>query len=198
MKAERIAALVAVFLLARAAPALTIQEVVDLSRAGVSDGVIIAQMRADGTRYDLNADGILALRAAGVSNYVLEAMIGRSPAPIVVVRDRPVCVVERPRPIYVPSPPLYLPAPRPQFQIRVDLPLFSRPSRPDYGPRVDYHGSSRPDYHRPDYHGSSDQHGSRPGGSPRPSSHDWHHGSRPSSQGGGHGPHGGDRDRARR
>lgn len=61
--------------LASSALALTTDEVVKLAQAGVSDQVIINQIRASGATFDLSADDILRLKEAKVSDDVLTAMI---------------------------------------------------------------------------------------------------------------------------
>jgi len=71
----RLATLLTVMLYLPATQALTANEVAELSRAGVSDAVIIAQLEADGTRMHLSADTILRLQSEGVSDEVIVAMI---------------------------------------------------------------------------------------------------------------------------
>jgi hypothetical protein len=63
------------------ASAVTVSEIHDLVRAGVSDEVIVALIEADDERFELDAGQILELRAAGVSDRVLAAMLrsGRHP-----------------------------------------------------------------------------------------------------------------------
>lgn len=57
------------------ASALSVDEVVELSQAGVSDDVILAQIEADGSRYVLTTAVIRRLHEQGVSDRVVEAMV---------------------------------------------------------------------------------------------------------------------------
>jgi len=68
----------AVFLflaLAGSAQAITVAEVVGLTRAEANDAVIMAKIDADGTVFRLTVDDILELKEAGVSNAVITYMI---------------------------------------------------------------------------------------------------------------------------
>ncbi|MBI3099130.1 MAG: glycine zipper family protein [Planctomycetes bacterium] len=67
--------------LASPALALTTDEVIRLSQAGVSDPVIVNQIRASGSTFELSADDILRLKEAKVSDEVLTAMIQTRRAP---------------------------------------------------------------------------------------------------------------------
>ncbi len=74
----------ALFLLL-AAPALgaSPEDVSRMAKARVSDEVILAQIQADGSSFELSTDQILALKEAGVSDRVLKAMIEtRSPSKV--------------------------------------------------------------------------------------------------------------------
>lgn len=64
--------------------ALTANEAAELSRAGVSDTVIIAQIEADGARARLSADTILRLQDEGVSDEVILALIRSGSRPAAV------------------------------------------------------------------------------------------------------------------
>lgn len=72
------AALIALTVLAvpAAASAVTVADVVALSKAGVPDVVLTALIDADRTIFTLGAEQILALRDAGVSDAVVLKMIG--------------------------------------------------------------------------------------------------------------------------
>jgi hypothetical protein len=59
---------------AAAAAALTTEEVIELSRAGVTDEVLIAQIEADGSRFALSTADLERLRGALVSEAVIGAM----------------------------------------------------------------------------------------------------------------------------
>jgi hypothetical protein len=62
------------------AEAVTIRDIVELTRAGLSDDVLVALIEADGTIFSLDAPKILELREAGVSERVLVAMLRSGPA----------------------------------------------------------------------------------------------------------------------
>lgn len=65
---------------------LTIEEVLKLSKAGVSDELIIARVKRNGKAFDLNSDEIVALKNDGVSEnvikYLLDPTLPYSPATI--------------------------------------------------------------------------------------------------------------------
>jgi surface antigen len=89
-------------------PPMSIYDVVNLARSGVSDDVIIAQIHSTRSVFILRADDITALHHSGVSNRVIQAMIdtgSRRPPAVVrpVVYERPVIV--EPAPVYVYEPP---------------------------------------------------------------------------------------------
>jgi len=103
------------------ARSVSINDVVSLSQSGVSDSVILNQIRANGVSDRVGTHEIIAMHNKGVSEPVITAMqIGPSPlrttttlarAPretIVVEKTRPVIVREEvrvvPRPVYVPPP----------------------------------------------------------------------------------------------
>ncbi len=60
-------------------PAMTLQDVIDLSKAKVSDDVIIDQMRSTQSYFQLSTNDIIALKNEGVSEKVITAMIKSSP-----------------------------------------------------------------------------------------------------------------------
>lgn len=55
--------------------ALTVEEVVELSQAGVSDEIIVNQMKADGSGFELSARDIVELQKKKVSPTVINAMV---------------------------------------------------------------------------------------------------------------------------
>ena len=63
-----------------AAPPMTINDVITLSKQGVSDSVIIHQMEATQSRFRLTTGGIIELKNAGVSETVIDEMVERSGA----------------------------------------------------------------------------------------------------------------------
>lgn len=72
------AALIALAVLAvpTAARAVTVPDIIALSKAGVPDVILTALIDADRTIFTLSAEQILALRDAGVSDAVVLKMIG--------------------------------------------------------------------------------------------------------------------------
>jgi surface antigen len=95
-----------------AAPPMSIHDVVQMTKQGVSDDLIIAQIRNSGSVFVLQASDITALCQEGVSNRVIQAMMDTSRRPAVV---RPV-VYERPV-IVEPAPPVYVVEPRPAVSV---------------------------------------------------------------------------------
>jgi hypothetical protein len=123
----RLALAAAVLFLAAAGPAeaLTIRDVIELTKAGVSEEVLLALIDVDGGVYASDTETLKALKAAGVSERVMVALVrsGReqqvpepaappvpqdeapAPAPQVVVvehHEPPVQHVVVPMPVYVP------------------------------------------------------------------------------------------------
>jgi len=111
--------------------AVTMQEIVALSKAGVSDAVILALIERDKTIYALNADQLIALKHEGVSEPVVLAMLrsGRQeppPPPLTPVVEAPipepyVVVPQNPDRPSAPEPPP--PAP-PAYPVPVLVPYF--------------------------------------------------------------------------
>lgn len=64
-----------VILAATPAVGLTVEDVVEMTRAGLGDEVIINQIQATHSRFDLTVDEIIALSDGGVSDAVLAHMI---------------------------------------------------------------------------------------------------------------------------
>jgi hypothetical protein len=60
---------------------ITNNEVIALSRAGISDSVIVAMMKAKGTSFRLGTSDVIALADSGVSQDVISAMIARGEQP---------------------------------------------------------------------------------------------------------------------
>ena len=61
----------------------TVDDVIRLSKAGLSDDVIIQQIKKNGQRFDLSTDQLLRLKSASVSERVIQVMIEltKEPAP---------------------------------------------------------------------------------------------------------------------
>ena len=69
----------AISLVPATARAVTPQEIVKLTKAGVSDDVIIALIDHDRTVFDLTSDQLIALKRDGVSEAVVLAMLRSAP-----------------------------------------------------------------------------------------------------------------------
>jgi len=92
-------------------PPLGIEDVKALAKAGLSDDLIVSQIRSSATVYHLGTADIIALKSAGVSEKVIDYMINTPstamPPPTasvqqtVVVEPAPVCVVA---PVVYPYP----------------------------------------------------------------------------------------------
>jgi hypothetical protein len=54
---------------------LSLYDIKALSRAGVSDGIILRYLRDHGTIYYLNSDDVASLRKAGVSQSIVDYML---------------------------------------------------------------------------------------------------------------------------
>jgi hypothetical protein len=73
--------------------AVTTQEVVAMSQAGVDEGVIVRHVQINGVAQPLQSNDIIALQTAGVSPKVIQAMqqppirrvaVGPPPPPVIV------------------------------------------------------------------------------------------------------------------
>ncbi len=84
-----LAACLALLIAAPYAQAITKEDVVKLTQAGLGDEVIIAKIRKDGTVFDLSAADILELKKAGVTAKVLQAMLQAAPAPAPAPKEEP-------------------------------------------------------------------------------------------------------------
>lgn len=83
-----------------------VQDVVKLSQAGVSEDVILTQVRGAGAYYNLSADQIIYLTKSGVTQNVIKALVTPNSAPAPTVPVAPVAPVTS-----VPPPPTAPPAP---------------------------------------------------------------------------------------
>lgn len=86
---------------------MSLMDVADLSQKGLSDALIIDQIRATGSRYRLTAEQISWLQRSGVREPVIQAMIQTGVAypppggPVYVVEPGPVYVAPPPPPVSV-------------------------------------------------------------------------------------------------
>lgn len=97
--------------------AATVDGVISMSRARLSDSVIVTHIHTHGVAYRPQSHDLIALSQNGVSDVVIQAMqtarLATAPAPV-VVQPRPVIVQERyyvrpPYPHYYPPRPHYPP-----------------------------------------------------------------------------------------
>jgi hypothetical protein len=86
---------------------MTVQDVIKLSKAGLSDDVIIEQLKTRNQRFDLSTDQLIQLKTAKVSERVIAVMInpGYKPAPGAAVAGKtdspqPVSSAKEPAPVH--------------------------------------------------------------------------------------------------
>src|SRR5262249_61664635 len=90
---------------ANAPPPLSLEDVVNLSRNGTDDEIIIGQIYNSGSVYRLTADQILWLQNNGVRNRVIQAMQQTAYRPVrQVYTEAPVYLVPAPPPPPPPPP----------------------------------------------------------------------------------------------
>lgn len=99
LRAERDAAILQAAYVEQQRAALTNLDVIRLAQGGVSDDVIVGAIASRGGRFDLGPDGLIQLRASGVSDRVIVAMQRPAfAAPVETV------IVPPPVPVLVPPP----------------------------------------------------------------------------------------------
>jgi hypothetical protein len=115
--------LVMFLLAAGRAEAVTVKDIIDLARAGLGEEVLLALIEVDGGVFSIDKATLTNLKAAGVSDRVIEALIrsGRTrpiealpPAPVVYPEPPPpqVVVIEHERPVVQQiAVPVYIPVP---------------------------------------------------------------------------------------
>lgn len=91
------------------ADALTLRDIVELSRAGLGDEVLLALIEVDRPVFNIDADTLKSLKSAGVSERIIVAVVrsGRPPTAPVVAELVPVSVPVLPS----------APAPEPQVVV---------------------------------------------------------------------------------
>jgi hypothetical protein len=82
--------------------ALTVEDVIKLAKAGLSEDIIIQQIRKNGQAFDLSTEELIALKAASVSDRVIQAMLepskAETPAPNTPAPNAPAPVAAEPEP----------------------------------------------------------------------------------------------------
>lgn len=101
------------------ATAMTNQDVIRMTQAGVSSDVIAGTIRRQGGRFDLTPDGVIALKSQGVGDDVIQAM-QQNIAPQYVSGTSTIAAAPSTTVIAVPPPPptVYV-APRPAARVVV-------------------------------------------------------------------------------
>ena len=107
-----------------AAMAVTNYDLISMTRAGVSHGVIISTLRSRGAQLDLSPQGLISLKQSGVDDNVLLAAQDLNNAPAYVYRPAPPPVVVREAPSTVivtqgPWRPYRYPPRRPHYRTRI-------------------------------------------------------------------------------
>ena len=69
---------------ASSAAGLTVDGVISLVSAGISDDLILAKIQKSGQAFDLSAEDMVRLKKAGASDAVMKAMMSATPAPVAV------------------------------------------------------------------------------------------------------------------
>lgn len=72
--------------------------VIKLVKAGLSDDLIVTTINASAGRYDTSADGVIALKSAGVSDKVVSAIVVKASAPPPAPASAPVAAAPAPPP----------------------------------------------------------------------------------------------------
>ena len=107
------------------AEAVTIRDIIELSKAGLGDNVLLALIEVDGGVFNIDTETLKQLKAAGVSEEVIVALVrsGRT-RPIEQSAPGPLMTSETPEP-----QPVYMPPPQPEVrevivQVPVAYPVF--------------------------------------------------------------------------
>ncbi len=108
---------------------VTTSEVINMTRSGVSDSVIVAHIQTNGIAMRPDVNDVILMNQEGVSDYVVQVMqtgtyrptsAYRQPATVVRTYQQPVVVQER---VYVQPQPVY--QSQPVYQAR--QPVYTRP-----------------------------------------------------------------------
>jgi hypothetical protein len=130
---QAVLAALIVLMLPGTARAVTLDDIIALSKAGVSSEILIAVIDADRTIFNLVPADIVSLKKAGVPNDVIVKMLGTArefvdevPPPLIVGADRPSApeATDRPSAVQTFSVPTFAPV-GPYFV--VPYPVFVAP-----------------------------------------------------------------------
>jgi hypothetical protein len=87
---------------------LSIDDIIQMSKKGISDDVIISRIKGNGKKFDLNADEMVELKKLGVSdrvvNYMVDPAYSPPPPPPVAPTQPPPAISSSPPPSVAPPP----------------------------------------------------------------------------------------------
>lgn len=108
------------------ADAVTVRDVIELSKAGLSDPVLLTLIDVDKSVFSIDTATLKQLKAAGVSDAVIVAMIRSGHEPQVSAPAQPVQREPEPAPEAIePSEPIPAPAPAPvPYPVAVPVPVY--------------------------------------------------------------------------
>ena len=86
-------------------PRMGLTDVVQMTREGINETVIINQIRSSGSSFQLSNEDIRFLTANGVSSNVIVEMQSRRPT-VRVIREAPQVIYTQPAPVYVEQGPI--------------------------------------------------------------------------------------------
>ena len=86
-------------------PRMGLTDVVQMTREGINETVIINQIRSSGSSFQLSNEDIRFLTANGVSSNVIVEMQSRRPT-VRVIRETPQVIYTQPAPVYVEQGPI--------------------------------------------------------------------------------------------
>jgi hypothetical protein len=109
-----------------------VQDIVKLSKSGLGDDVVLAQIRNGGASYNLTVDQILYLRDQGLSQNVIKALLGTGGAAPVATAPTPAEAIAAPAPM-VTAPTAPPPASLDSFRAQL-APYGTWMDLPGYGP----------------------------------------------------------------
>ena len=124
-----------------------VQDVVKLTKAGINEDVILAQVKNSGATYNLTTDQLIYLSKSGVSQNVIKALIQSAPAPVPTAATPP----SGPPPTDIPPPPSSpppgslppdaVPAPNPDGSVASVAPATPPPSYDSFHDQLATYGT---------------------------------------------------------
>ena len=109
--------------------AVTVRDLIELSKEGVSDAILIALIETDGSRFKMTPDDIRSVRAQGLSDAVVVAMIRTRPlsAPLRDGAVDPLPPAQEPIVITTPASPPVVVHQTVVQEVTVERPRYSEP-----------------------------------------------------------------------